>query len=839
MRTRLLFSARRVIAMLVVAYAIGGARSSSAQAPAWVQLSPPAEVTLHVRDSRRDREIFFDQSGLVAVDDLAATRWSRIFFGANPVLVRGSGFAFYDFARDRIWAMSLPISDSLKLWTMDLADAAPAWTPQAYTWSNPALADTAIQNSALVFDDARDRLLSFGGYASLLSCILHCVPPGATNVIYQLQLAGTPQWSTVPVDGPAPGPRLDVAIVRDPWRDRVVIYGGVSFGPVLYDETWALSLGTPMTWTLLNPTVIPPSGRVVDSAVLDSLGRRWYIHGLQPGLGGGPPTYALDLSNSVNDADASWSEVAPAAGTVASYPAMTFIQPGQNRLVAMDGTSEWRLPLSAPTDWQLVPGAPLRRNDLVGFVDPVTQRLYAGLGPDDQFQWRPIGQEVPWTPLGTQGPTGFGASAGVDPVGGKVWVFGGHDQSDDVEYSDLWSMNLSTSQWSLASAGNPPIPRSEALGVFDSAHRRFIVHGGRYTNPSPVALGDTWVYDVVAGSWSSPPAGSYGLDYGEVGIYDPVRDRVLAFGGHNGVKDVHVLPLGATIGTWSLLATSGTPPDWSNEETLAAAYDPEADRMLVMGGVGTTALWALNLAGTPTWEQLVLAGPLPLQRRGMALAYDAAKHRLLIFGGAQIAPAQPGSDPGDVWAAVFPPGVVATELSLFSVDASPDGVTLRWYGSGSAASGTVYRREPGSAWRALGVTAADGLGHWSWLDRDVIPGAGYDYRLGVVRHGGERFFGETHVDVPLRSTFDLAGVEPNPSDGPLSVRFSLPGSAPATLELFDVTGRRLAERSVGGLGTGTHQLRLDSDRVRPAAGLYLVRLRQAGRERIARVVIAR
>jgi len=837
MRMRLLHPAHRFVAMLIVACTVGAAHSSSAQAPAWVQLSPPAEVTLHVRDSRRDREIFFDQSGLVAIDDLAATRYSRIFFGANPVLTRDKGFAFYDFARDRIWAMSLPISDSLKLWTLDLADAAPAWTPPAYI-SSPALADTVIMDSGLVLDDAHDRLLSFGGFVTLRDLCLHCVPPGATNAIYQLTLAGTPQWSPAPADGPGPGPRAESAMVRDPWRDRVVVFGGVSFGPVVYDETWALSLGTPMSWTLLNPTVIPPPGRVVDSAVLDPLGRRWYIHGLQPGLGGGPPTYALDLSNAVNDADATWSEVAPAAGTVASYPAMTFIQPGQNRLVAMDGTSEWRLPLSAPTDWQLVPGGPVRRRDLVGFVDPATQRLYAGLGPDDQFQWRPIGQEVPWTPLGTQGPSDrLGASAGVDPVGGKVWVFGGHDQSDDVEYAELWSMNLSTSQWALASAGNPPLPRSEALGVFDSAHRRFVVHGGRYTNPNPVALGDTWVYDAVAGSWSSPAAGSYGLLYGEVGIYDPVGDRVLAFGGNGAGTSVHVLPLGTTIGSWSVLATSGTPPDWSDEETLAATYDPEADRMLVLGGVSATTLWALNLTGTPTWEQLALSGTPPPQRRGVALAYDAATHRLLIFGGSLSA--QPGSDPGDVWAAVFPPGVVATELSLSSVDASPDGVTLRWYGSSSAASGTVYRREPGSAWRALGATAADGLGHWSWMDRDVTPGAGYDYRLGVVRNGTERFFGETHVDVPLRNTFALAGVLPNPSDGPLSVTFSLPGSAPATLELFDVTGRRIAERAVGGLGAGSHQLRLDSDRVRPAPGLYLVRLRQSGKERFARVVIAR
>ncbi|HXJ68682.1 MAG TPA: hypothetical protein VNM39_07220, partial [Verrucomicrobiae bacterium] len=57
---------------------------ASAQAPAWVQFAPPASVGLHVRDSRRDREIFFDEQGLLAVPDRPTIEWQRIWSGTNP-----------------------------------------------------------------------------------------------------------------------------------------------------------------------------------------------------------------------------------------------------------------------------------------------------------------------------------------------------------------------------------------------------------------------------------------------------------------------------------------------------------------------------------------------------------------------------------------------------------------------------------------------------------------------------------------------------------------------------------------------------------------------------------
>jgi hypothetical protein len=87
--------------------------------------------------------------------------------------------------------------------------------------------------------------------------------------------------------------------------------------------------------------------------------------------------------------------------------------------------------------------------------------------------------------------------------------------------------------------------------------------------------------------------------------------------------------------------------------------------------------------------------------------------------------------------------------------------------------------------------------------------------------------------------FALEGVRPNPSHGEqLSVAFTLPTSAPALLELVDVSGRRVVEREAGSLGVGRHVVDLAAGR-RIAPGLYLVRLTQGASVRVTRVTVLR
>ncbi len=84
--------------------------------------------------------------------------------------------------------------------------------------------------------------------------------------------------------------------------------------------------------------------------------------------------------------------------------------------------------------------------------------------------------------------------------------------------------------------------------------------------------------------------------------------------------------------------------------------------------------------------------------------------------------------------------------------------------------------------------------------------------------------------------FALRGVRPNPAPSGAIVSFTLSDELPATLELFDIGGRRLWSRGVGELGRGEHEVRL-RDGVRSPPGLYLVRLSQGERIATTRVAI--
>ena len=130
----------------------------------------------------------------------------------------------------------------------------------------------------------------------------------------------------------------------------------------------------------------------------------------------------------------------------------------------------------------------------------------------------------------------------------------------------------------------------------------------------------------------------------------------------------------------------------------------------------------------------------------------------------------------------------------------------------------------------------DGSGYLRYTDTNVVPGTRYGYRLGIVDGGEEVFAGEvwaTAEQPPLL----LARVRPNPTPGNrVVVEFTLPSREPATLGLFDVSGRPVSRRDVGAMGPGRHQVDL-ADGVRLHPGIYLVRLTQRQETLVSRVVV--
>ena len=192
-----------------------------------------------------------------------------------------------------------------------------------------------------------------------------------------------------------------------------------------------------------------------------------------------------------------------------------------------------------------------------------------------------------------------------------------------------------------------------------------------------------------------------------------------------------------------------------------------------------------------------------------------------------------------VWAQRFgPDGVVPVLLSLVSAAAIEGRVELDWYAAaGVGLEATAYRRMEHTNWEALGSVSADGTGHLRYGDRAVSPGERYAYRLGYLEGGAQRFTAETWVEVP-GLVLALEGLRPNPAVGELVASFTLPSGAPARLQLLDVTGRVWLAREVGGLGAGSHLVRL-TDAARVPAGMYWLRLTQTGRSLLARAAVVR
>jgi hypothetical protein len=84
--------------------------------------------------------------------------------------------------------------------------------------------------------------------------------------------------------------------------------------------------------------------------------------------------------------------------------------------------------------------------------------------------------------------------------------------------------------------------------------------------------------------------------------------------------------------------------------------------------------------------------------------------------------------------------------------------------------------------------------------------------------------------------FALLGMSPNPGSLGGIVKLVLPDAAPASIEMFDVEGRRVWSRDIEGLGAGEHAVPVGHGSWLPP-GVYLLRLSQGGLAATARITL--
>jgi hypothetical protein len=580
----------------------------------------------------------------------------------------------------------------------------------------------------------------------------------------------------------APPVRRGHSAILDPVGDRMLVFGG--------GQMWALALGGG-GWSRVNPAGDAPSEGL---AVYDPVRRRMLV-------GAGSRVWSLTL-----DADPEWSE-STTSGSPPHYLALLH-DPGRDRLLAFSAQLEvWQLPLAGPLEWTplVTSGAPAGpRTGFSAIYDAPRDRVlvYGGHVPSappcEQLHsaandvWAlPLGSDSAWQRLPVPpGPATGGHTAVYDPAGDRMVIFGGHEwerfcyaQCDCIEeprFSEVGCVALSLSPepaWTSIDAAGGPHDRAGHSAIYDPVRGRMVIYGGWYENchwcwgPAPADFSDaTALVFGAQDTWQplavgAPPGRVHGsravyvpsghrmlvhggrqhvpieggLIIGERVVYDlttetptdgycgpsragssivvdPIRNRLLLFGGYFGYpgipgevyNDTWVADLGA--GTpWETLTTSGIRP--APREYHTAVFDPFADRMLVHGGWGyfyppDRSWWSLQFGGAPEWTETLPASPF--ESYGTVLDPDG--RRLVSFGNqgeddvwtlpldpegawARLSPSGAGPVPGSASEAIFDSRrhrVVVNRQWALSLGPDAAWTSLRIQGTGPTGGAAVY-----------------------------------------------------------------------------------------------------------------------------------------------------
>jgi hypothetical protein len=187
-----------------------------------------------------------------------------------------------------------------------------------------------------------------------------------------------------------------------------------------------------------------------------------------------------------------------------------------------------------------------------------------------------------------------------------------------------------------------------------------------------------------------------------------------------------------------------------------------------------------------------------------------------------------------------------TRLAEFDTAPAEDGISVTWQfaDAGAYSAVSLERRDAGrEEWTVVGSYAVT-ADRTSFVDRDVQPGAAYDYRLVATTRGGAvETFGPITAEAPSANaaTFSALSVQPNPMRNHTDIRFTLAREADVKITIVDVQGRERALLVAGRQTTGRHVTRWDG-RIEGAAapaGVYFVRCDLEGRATMKRIHIVR
>jgi len=216
----------------------------------------------------------------------------------------------------------------------------------------------------------------------------------------------------------------------------------------------------------------------------------------------------------------------------------------------------------------------------------------------------------------------------------SVVMFGGYTHWTGVFNPDVWTFDPSTSQWTLQSASNQPVGRTDASMSYDSLSKSFLVFGGGTTSGE---ASDTWTFQLSGGNtvaWAQIPVAGPSARALAPTAFDSKNDLHVLFGGGQYVYnlgDTWVFDPGTS--TWSNMNPSSSP---TQRLQPGMAYDTKSGKTLLFGGLNKGAgsllsdTWIYDAAAN-AWQQITTANA-PSPRQAPSLACDG-NGVFYLFGG--------------------------------------------------------------------------------------------------------------------------------------------------------------------------------------------------------------
>ena len=264
---------------------------------------------------------------------------------------------------------------------------------------------------------------------------------------------------------------------------------------------------------------------------------------------------------------------------------------------------------------------------------------------------------------GKNNPTGRGEQGAVyDPCHQRVVLFGGNDEQPAQCNSfgpknyvaDTWAYSLEHENWYRINSAQASAPsaRGRHATALDLSRKRMMLFGGRFRPAGQTGnytmYNELWAFDLNDDTWHQieQKGDIPGARFNTAMIYDPVRDRLILFGGNSNPNGLNLTPLDDTY-SFDLKTNTWTKHDIARKPSArlyhAMTYDPVKDQAVIFSGGDENAflgpffsdIWGLNLA-TMTWSLLHESSRrpgAPLGRINPSLLADPENKRVLLFGG--------------------------------------------------------------------------------------------------------------------------------------------------------------------------------------------------------------